>query len=307
MRVAFAAFLVALMAGAPGGTTLAQQPAPAPGQEPTIRVTTRIVPMPTMVTGADGRIVPDLEQADFTVFDNGKPQDIVLFQNTVQPFTVVVMLDFSLSMALRMDLLKEAAEDFLLRMLPEDKGQVGAFSDRIQFSGNFTNDRDRLIASLRDLDYGNPTKLWDALDASISMLKPIEGRRVVLVFTDGEDNDSHVGRAAVQERAQRDDIMIYGIGLRTPRTQGAAPAAPDPGLRKIAEATGGGYFELDTTDDLGPTFTRVAQELHSLYTIGFAPMKLDGKEHKLQIKLKEPGQKVRTRTSYLATTEERKD
>jgi hypothetical protein len=63
---------------------------------------------------------------------------------------------------------------------------------------------------------------------------------------------------------------------------------------------------LDKTDDLGPTFTRVAQELHSLYTIGFSPMKLDGKEHKLQVKLKQPDQKARTRTSYLATAEERK-
>jgi len=184
-------------------------------QEPTIRVTTRIVPLPTMVTDAQGRLVPDLAQEDFTILDNGKPQDIVLFENTVQPFTVVVMLDFSLSMALQLDLLKEAAEDFLLRMLPDDKGQVGAFSDRIQFSGSFTNNRDRLIASLRDLDYGNSTKLWDALDASIAVLEPLEGRRVVLVFTDGDDTDSRVGLTTVKERAQRNDIMIYAIGLRT--------------------------------------------------------------------------------------------
>jgi Ca-activated chloride channel family protein len=257
------------------------------------------------VTDAEGRIIPDLQQEDFTILDNGKPQDIALFENTIQPFTVVVMLDFSLSMTQRIDLLKEAAEDFFLRLLPEDKGQVGAFSDRIQLSGTFTNNRDRLIASIRDLDYGNATKLWDALDVSISTLEPLEGRRVVLVFTDGDDTDSRLHLTQVRDRAQRDDIMIYGIGLRTPRIAGGAPAAPDPGLRKIADATGGGYFELNRTEDLGPTFTRVAQELHSLYTIGFAPTKLDGKEHKLQIKTKQADQKVRTRSSYLATSADR--
>jgi Ca-activated chloride channel family protein len=301
MRVALAGLLVALMVA---GTIAQQPPQTAPG--PTIRVTTRIVPMPTMVTDGQGRLVPDLEQDAFTILDNGKPQEIALFENTVQPFSVVVMLDFSLSMTMRIDLLKEAAEDFLLRMLPADKGQVGAFSDRIQLSGSFTSDRDRLIASLRSLDFGNSTKLWDALDASVATLEPLEGRRVVLVFTDGDDTDSRIGLTAVRDRAQRDDIMIYAIGLRTPRSAGGPPAAPDPGLRKIAEATGGGYFELNKTEDLGPTFTRVAQELHSLYTLGFAPTKLDGKEHKLQIRLKQPDQKVRTRTSYFATAEDRK-
>jgi Ca-activated chloride channel family protein len=301
MRVALAGLLVALTAA---GTLAQQPPQTAPG--PTIRVTTRIVPMPTMVTDGQGRIVPDLEQDAFTILDHGKPQEIALFENTVQPFSVVVMLDFSLSMALRMDLLKEAAEDFLLRMLPADKGQVGAFSDRIQLSGSFTSDRDRLIASLHNLDYGNSTKLWDALDASVATLEPLEGRRVVLVFTDGDDTDSRIGLSAVRERAQRNDIMIYAIGLRTPRSAGGPASAPDPGLRKIAEATGGGYFELDKTADLGPTFTRVAQELHSLYTLGFAPTKLDGKEHKLQIKMKESDQKVRTRASYFASAEDRK-
>ena len=64
---------------------------------------------------------------------------------------------------------------------------------------------------------------------------------------------------------------------------------PDRGLKKMSEETGGGYFELKKTDDLGPTFTRVVQELHSLYTIGFNPTALDGKEHKLEVRMKQPG------------------
>ena len=76
---------------------------------------------------------------------------------------------------------------------------------------------------------------------------------------------------------------------------------PDRGLRKLADETGGGYFELKKTDDLGPTFTRVAQELHSLYALGFAPTVLDGKEHKLEVRVKTAGATVRGRKSYVAS------
>ena len=113
-------------------------------QEPTFRSGTRIVPLPTMVTVAQRRFVPNLEEGEFTILDNGKPQEIVIFENTVQPFTVVVLLDFSISMTNELKLLKEAAEEFLIRLLPVDKGMVGAFSSKIQFSGGFTNNRDSL-------------------------------------------------------------------------------------------------------------------------------------------------------------------
>ena len=271
-------------------------------QEPTFRSGTRVVPLPTMVTDAQGRFVPDLEQSDFTILDNGKPQEIVIFENTVQPFTVVVLLDFSASMTGQLKLLKEAAEEFLIRLLPVDKGMVGAFSSKIQFSGGFTNNRDRLIGSLQDMQYGNETRLYDALDEGIKLLEPIDGRRVVLVLTDGEDFGSRVGQGTVRERAQRNDIMIYAIGFKS--SMGGQVSNPDRDLRKLADATGGGYFELKRSDELGPTFTRVAQELHSLYTIGFSPPTLDNKEHKLQVRMKQADHKARTRASYIASLED---
>ena len=271
-------------------------------QEPTFRSGTRVVPLPTMVTDAQGRFVPDLEQSDFTILDNGKPQEILIFENTVQPFTVVVLLDFSASMTGQLKLLKEAAEEFLIRLLPVDKGMVGAFSSKIQFSGGFTNNRDRLIGSLQDMQYGNETRLYDALDEGIKLLEPVDGRRVVLVLTDGEDFGSRVGQGTVRERAQRNDIMIYAIGFKS--SMGGQVSNPDRDLRKLADATGGGYFELKRSDELGPTFTRVAQELHSLYTIGFSPATLDNKEHKLQVRMKQADHKARTRATYIASLED---
>src|SRR5262245_60012787 len=165
------------------------------GQQATFKTGTSIVPVLTTVTDNQGRLVPNLEQEDFTILDNGKPQPIVLFQNETQPFTVIVMLDFSFSMTTHLDLLKQATEQFILRMLPADKGQVGAFSDKIQFSGEFTHNRDDLVHALKDLQFGNPTRLYDAIDASIDLLQDVDGRKIVLVLTDGDETESrkHMG------------------------------------------------------------------------------------------------------------------
>jgi Ca-activated chloride channel family protein len=217
----------------------------------------------------------------------------------------VVILYFSASMTANLERLKNATEQFLLRMLPADKGQVGAFSDKIQFSGTFTNDRDELISSMADLQFGNPTRLFDAIDESILLLEEVEGRKVVLAFTDGDDTASRRGMGDVLDHAKEKEVMIYSIGLESEFFNGVRKQVtrPDRGLRKLADETGGGYFELRRADDLGSTFTRVAQELHSLYTLGFAPAVLDNKEHKLEVKVKQSGQTARARRSYTASDE----
>jgi Ca-activated chloride channel homolog len=104
------------------------------------------------------------------------------------------------------------------------------------------------------------------------------------------------------DRARDEEVMVYAIGLESNFFNGQRQvrSKPDGGLRKIAEETGGGYFELDKTSDLAPTFTRVAQELHSQYVLGFAPTDLDGREHKLTVRMKQPGMTARARRSYVA-------
>jgi Ca-activated chloride channel family protein len=250
-------------------------------------------------------LVPGLLQEEFEVFDNEKPQPIVYFDNSTQPITVVVMLDTSGSMTLTIDLLKQAAEQFLIRLSKEDKGKVGAFNDKIQVGSHFTNNRDELISDVKDLDYGNGTRLWDAIGAGLDELKGIEGRRVILVFTDGDDTASRIGQGTVIDRARADEVMIYAIGLESNYFNGQrmVKSKPDRGLRKVADETGGGYFELEKTADLAPTFTRVAQELHSQYVLGFTPTLLDGRVHKLAVKMKQPGMTARARRSYLAAAD----
>ena len=219
-------------------------------QQPTFRTGTRTVALYATVTDAQKRLVPDLTQEDFEIFDNDKPQSLDLFVNEVQPITVVVMLDTSASMTGNLKLLEQAAEQFLMRMLPKDKGMVGAFNDKIEFfPATFTSDRDRLIRSLRELDFGNPTRLYDAVAASMDRLDKVDGRRVVLVFTDGDDTGSRADGGSVLEQARREEVMIYAVGLRSDYFNGARQvrSKPDSGLKRLAEETGGGYFELDKT------------------------------------------------------------
>jgi Ca-activated chloride channel family protein len=279
--------------------------AAALAQQPTFRAGTSIVPVLATVLDGQGRLVPNLEREDFTILDNGKPQEVVFFQNDVQPFSVVVMMDFSFSMNAHLKLLKAAAEQFILRMLPEDKGQVGAFSDKIDFSGTFTSDRDDLVAALDELQFGNPTRLYDAIDASIDILDEADGRRVVLVFTDGDDTASRRGFGDVLDKAREKEVMVYAIGLQSEFFNGARMqrTRPDRALRRLADETGGGYFELRKTDELAPTFTRVAQELHSLYALGFTPSTLDGKEHRLDVRVRPQGMNARARRSYIASAD----
>jgi Ca-activated chloride channel family protein len=290
--------IAAMLAAAASAVLVAQQP--------TFRVGTQIVSLFVTVADAQKRLVPDLTQDDFQVFDNDKPQALAYFDNSVHPINVVVMLDTSGSMTLTIDLLKQAAEQFVLRLLPDDKARIGAFNDKIQINAKWSNNRDQLVTDIKDLDYGNGTRLWDAVGAALDELKPIEGRRVILVFTDGDDTESHsMNLGRVIERARTDEVMIYAIGLESRYFDGQRQvrSKPDAGLRKVADETGGGYFELTKTSELAPTFTKVAQELHSQYVIGFTPTQLDNRVHKLAVKMKQPGMTARARRSYLAAAD----
>jgi Ca-activated chloride channel homolog len=296
-RLAATGLLAGLAAFSVSAWPAAQQPTFRLDAPPTVSIV-------ATVTDAENRLIPDLQREDFEVLDNDKPQEIVVFDNDSQPITVVVMLDTSASMTNSISLLKQAAEQFLIRLHPEDKGAVGAFNDKIEIGGDFTSNRDQLVTEMRDLDYGNATRLWDGVAEGLDLLKGIDGRRVVLVFTDGDDVGSRTSRGRVLERARAEEVMIYAIGLEGEIPDGngrVVRTRPDGGLRGVAEETGGGYFELKKTADLGPTFSRVALELHSQYVLGFEARQLDGKVHKLAVRMKKNGFVARARKSYVAT------
>lgn len=281
----------------------------------------------TTVTDASGRLVPDLTRDRFEIYDDGKLQPISTFASDLQPITVVMMLDRSGSMRRNFELVKEAAAAFIDRLLPADKARIGSFADRIQVDPReFTSDKGAMRAILdTELQPPGPTPLWNAVGVGMTALLHQEGRRVVLVFTDGMDRPMNGGAHNVTlkdviKRSDEEDVMIYAIGLAGNNSfggvgrggfgggygrgrygqRGAQEDKPDPGLQTVAAASGGGYFELTRTQDLRPTFARVADELHRQYLLGFVPSKHDGKSHKLEVRVKGEGLVARARRSYVA-------
>jgi VWFA-related protein len=290
--------LLAVAAVSLAGVALAQD------QQRVFRSGVQTVPIYATVVEAGGRLVPDLTQADFEVLDNGKPTPITLFVAEVQPISVVTAIDTSGSMTLVLDLVKDAAETFVLRLLPKDRGLIASFDDKVRMSREFTGNRDELVRYLRtEIMFGNSTRLWDALYQSAARLKDESARKVVLVLSDGEDFGSQMDGEAVLSRAQDDHVMVYVIGMRNRYFNGQqwTQSRPDPFLRKLAEQTGGGHFEISRNTELNSTFTRVADELHRQYLIGISPGQLDGKVHKLDVRVKVPGMTARARKSYVAT------
>jgi Ca-activated chloride channel family protein len=269
-------------------------------QAPIFRGGTQTVALYATVTDQFGRLVPDLEQKDFDIYDNGKLQTMTLFKSDVQPVTVLLTLDTSGSMTMNLELLKDAAEAFVIRLLPADKARITNFDDKIITSPVFTADRDELIRYIHeDIQYGNGTRLWDAVDDSMSKLAAVDGRRVVLLFTDGNDEGSRSSTLdTVTRRAESEDFMIYSIGLES-HVLGIT-THPDKGIQRLAEATGGGYTKLTRADDLNTTFTAIADELHRQYVLGFTPAALDGKLHQVEVRVRRPGMAARARKSYLA-------
>jgi VWFA-related protein len=235
------------------------------------------------------------------------------------------MLDRSGSMEENFSLVEGATERFVGELLPADRARIGNFSRQIVISPpTFTSDREAMLRILRhEMQPIGPSPIWTAVDRSITALLHEEGRRVVLLFTDGHD-DPVRGQVSTElkdiiRRSEIDEVMVYTIGLAD--TEYASPLAlhnhigriqlgtgggkgkllkPDPGLKKLAELSGGGYFELTWNDDLGVTFTRVADELHHQYALAFPPPKLDGDVHKLEVKVLRSGLTARARKSYVA-------
>jgi len=293
-----------------GALALAQQQPPKqqPQQPPQgfFRGSVVSVPIYATVMDANGRLVPDLTQADFEVIDNLKPSEITNFVAEVQPVAVIVALDLSGSMVNDIALAKDGAEAFMIRLLPQDRARVVGFDDVVRFGPDFTNDRDKLIRYIqRDMQYGNGTRLWDAMYESIGALRQEPSRKVIVVLSDGDDTTSRMsGKDDVLTAALANDVMVYTVGLRTHYRGGyngsMIEGRPDKSLKQVSEHTGGGFFELSRSTELNATFSKVADEIHRQYLIAITAQS-DGKPHTLGVKVKRPGMTVRARRTYVAS------
>jgi Ca-activated chloride channel homolog len=289
-------------------------------QQPVFRGTGDAVKVFVTVTDGDGRIVTTLTKDNFEVRDEGKPQPITLFDNTPQPIRLIVLLDVSGSMQGNLPLLRAASEQLFTRLRPDDVVRVGSFGLDITISPSFTRDPAELRNALPGaIAPDAPTPLWRAIDDALSAFGEEGERPVILVLSDGKDSgpmsltQRYISQVEIIDRARKEDVMIYGVGMRSRGQRQMQPGVgagalqamlmadwPDPGLARVAQETGGGYTEIRAGEDLAAAFTRVADELHSQYLVGFAPPKRDGKVHDIEVRISEKGLKPRARKSYVA-------
>lgn len=293
----------------------------AAGQQAVFRGAGDAVHVYATVTDRDGRLVTNLTREAFELRDEGKPQPITLFDNTPRAIRIIVMLDVSGSMEGNLPLLRAAAEQLFTRLRAEDRARVGSFGQQVTISSTFTRDPAELRRALPErIDPDAPTPLWRAVDEAMDAFGDAgEERRVILVLSDGKDSgpisfrQRNVSQVEVIDRAGEDDVMVYGIGMRSrPSRQGMPGLGPgglqaalladlaDPGLARVAEETGGGYIEIRFGEDLGAAFAEVADELHSQYLLGFALPKRDGKVHDIDVRVSQKGLKPRAKKSYTA-------
>jgi len=311
----FTTALIACTLGVVGATQQPEQKQVFRGARDAVRVF-------ATVTDRDGRLVTTLNQEDFEVRDEGKPQPIIQFDKTPQPIRLIVMLDVSGSMEGNAPLLRAAGAQLFGRLLKDDVSRVGTFGNEITISPSFTSDARELNAALPTMIMPNaPTPLWRAIEQAMSAFGEEDDRRkVILVLSDGKDSgpisfrERPSSQADVIDRARREDVMIYGIGMRSRMNRSVPPGGlgpggmqamlvadwPDPGLARVAEETGGGYIEIRFGQDLGAAFTGVADELHTQYLLAFTPPKRDGKLHEVSVRVTPGGLKTRAKKNYVA-------
>jgi Ca-activated chloride channel family protein len=279
--------------------------------QPSIDATSGVMPVFVTVTDRDGRLVSTLTRDDFELFDEGERQPLAQFSNTPQPLRLIVMLDVSSRMEPHLAFVRMAAAQLFALLRPDDLTLVGTFGREIAINSWFTQHAETLRASLPSTiapDAARP--LWRALDEALDAFgEARDARRAILVLTDGMDRDPLYASAAERrvdetdllDRLRHDDVMIYAIGIRGGATvePQAAEDAPDPGLARVADETGGRYTEVRLASELRDAFAAVARELHAQYLLGFAPRARDGRLHDISVRAA-GGMQVRARRSYLA-------
>jgi Ca-activated chloride channel homolog len=272
------------------------------------RSSVELVSVYTTVQDQATHLVPDLKQDDFVVTDNGVEQPITFFSNEITPFSVVVMLDRSGSMVDHLVTIRDSAMAFVVRMLPDDQARIGSFGD---VPGNtvmlnppeFTSNKDDLIGALQaPAGVGGNSPVWLAINQAVTALTEQVARRVVVIFSDGRNQPApaqiSVNLKDLVDRVRLTNVMVYALAFADVERRKVIP--PDPDLRRLADDSGGGYFEVSSAERLGPLFTRVAEELHHQYWLGYAPPLRDGKVHRIAVKVKRPGMIARARQTYVA-------
>ncbi|HVF89724.1 MAG TPA: VWA domain-containing protein [Blastocatellia bacterium] len=303
----------------------------APGQQPrqaaesraakedddVIKLNTRLVNLNIKVMDRSGRNPRELRREDFQVLEDGVPQEIAYFEPVEAPVNLLLLLDLSGSIGSKLELVRKAAKKFIDSLGRDDSMAVASFATRFKLISGFTTDRGLLKDRVDHIRRpGGDTCFYDATWSAFDLLREVkEARKALVILTDGVDSseipdEEGSDRSFDQliERAVEEDVTIYPIYFDTEPDVSDSSYTPrifSEARRKLevlADQTGGTYFMVRRGDDLNGVYTRVGEELRTLYSLAYTPKdtRRDGQWRKIRITVNRPGFVARTRRGYYA-------
>lgn len=317
------------------------QPNPTPtpantteGDEEVLKVETNLISIPVTVSTKNGAYVPSLSKGNFQIFENGKEQEVAYFGSVDKPFTAILLIDVSGSTSLKIEQIQDGAVAFVQQMQPQDKAMVIAFDSGVRTLIEYSSDKNALETAIRKLRFGGGTSLYDAVDRTLEkQLNKIEGKKAIVLFTDGVDTTSRTTYERTVAAAIESEAVIFPIYLNTyldsigigggngPMTTPSILGIPGMGggqqqigatreqyalgrryLQDLANATGGRIYRPDNSSaGLNTAFEGIAEELRSQYEVGYYP-ESEGKQgevRKIKIRINRPNLIIRNRDSYV--------
>ena len=246
-------------------------------------------------TDKEGNFVTDLERGDFRVFENEREQKVIDFYAETRAITLAILIDTSGSMRDKIQEVHRAAGAFVGTLREIDQALVIDFDDNVFLIQDLTNDHEALREAITSTEPLGATSLYDALHASYRKIGKIDGRKAMILLSDGEDTSSLFGYKRVLEEAKSNNTMLYTIGV--------GGGSVDKGvLNEFAQVTGGKAFFVDKADELSDVYQRIADELRNQYYLTYSTSNdvWDGHWIKIRVDNVRPGIKVRARSGYFA-------
>jgi len=292
-----------------------------------VKVETDLVTIPVSVYDRNGLYIPGLLAKDFKIYEDGKEQKIAYFGTSDKPFTVVLLIDTSPSTTYKIEEIRAAAKAFVDQLKPDDKILVISFDWGVHVHGDLTNDRQAIYKSIDKANFGDGTSLYDAVDVALrKQLAKVDGRKAIVLFTDGVDTTSKRTYDYTLDEAEESESLIFpiyyntffdgqgGLGginggilptLGQQRARGTSSEEYALGrkyLEDLAAYTGGRVFRPESTPGgLTAAFEGIAEELRRQYNLGYIPSDegKPGQRKQIKVRVNRPNLVVRNRDSYI--------
>jgi Ca-activated chloride channel family protein len=309
-------------------------PRPSGKSDEVIRIDTDLVTVPVRISDKNGRPIPDVQQSEFRIIENGVEQQVAYFQNENQPFTVALMLDMSYSSVFKLHDIQAAADLFINQLRDQDKVMVVAFDEKVRVLCKPTSNRRVLKMAIEGTEIGSGTSVYTAVDSVLNEhFAKIPGRKAIVILSDGVDTTSRIVSAkSIVNDVTESDILIYPIQYDTyddvqknrrkdapiqydeddrPYVVSKAPhrgeraedyRAANEFLADIADRTGGHVYKVRSNTNLKDAFSAIADELRKIYSLGYYPSsgRLPGETYSIKVRVYRPNLLIRARESRLA-------